>query len=401
MVVNKPPMGWNTWNTFGKDINEELIIQSADAMVASGLKDAGYEYIVIDDIWALKQRDENNRLVPDPEKFPHGMKYIADYIHSKGLKFGMYSCGGFLTCAGYPASYEYEWIDAATFAEWGVDFLKYDFCFHPKSVDADVVYKRMGLALANCGRDILFSACSWGSENTKQWIKETGADMWRSTGDIADKWESVKALSLSQICTAEYNGKGCFNDMDMLIVGMHGKGNVGLGGCSFEEYKLHFSLWALMGSPLMIGCDIRDMDDETKQILMNKDVLAINQDEAYRQPFVVNMDREIRENRTPEETFYKNYGGDCPAIARFLSNGDIALGVFNFADSDASYWPYQYNTPDKLGLSVTSGKKLEFHELWTGEVDKTVGGMLFTADEEDNKIPAHGCRLYRVKIVDA
>ena len=199
MHVNLPPLGWNTWNTFAADINEQLILESADAMVNEGLLEAGYNYLVIDDIWHLKERDENGRMVPDPEKFPHGMKYVADYVHSKGLKFGMYSCAGYLTCAGYPASYDYEWIDAQTFAEWGVDFLKYDFCFHPMTVRPDILYKRMALALANCGRDILFSACSWGSENTKQWIKETGADMWRSTGDINDSWESVKMLSQSQV----------------------------------------------------------------------------------------------------------------------------------------------------------------------------------------------------------
>ena len=195
MYVNTPPMGWNTWNTFGAQINEALILESVDAMVSSGLRDAGYQYIVIDDIWALKERDKDGFLVPDPEKFPHGMKYIADYIHSKGLKFGMYSCAGYLTCAGYPASYGYEWQDARTFAAWEVDFLKYDFCFHPTSVRPDILYKRMSLALANCGRDILFSACSWGSEHTRQWIKETGAHMWRSTFDIFDSWESIKNLA--------------------------------------------------------------------------------------------------------------------------------------------------------------------------------------------------------------
>lgn len=396
MVVNTPPMGWNTWNTFGKDINEELIMQSADIMVSSGLKDCGYNYVVIDDIWSLKERDENGKLVPDPEKFPHGMKYLADYVHSKGLKFGMYSCGGFMTCAGYPASYEYEWVDAATFAEWEIDFLKYDFCFHPQSVEPDVIYKRMGLALANCGRDILFSACSWGSENTKQWIKETGADMWRSTGDIFDSWQSFKNLSLSQIVTAEYNGKGCFNDMDMLIVGMNGKGNVGLKGCTFEEYKMHFSLWALMGSPLMIGCDIRNMDDETKQILMNKEVIAINQDPCYRQPFVVNMDRDVREERKPGEPFYKDYKEETPVIARFLDGGDIAVGIFNFSEENHKYWPYGGVNPDKLGLSVTSGKKLVYRDLWSGEViDAREGLMLF------DEYPAHSCRLFRVSIVDA
>ena len=149
MIVSRPPMGWNTWNTFGSEINEQLILESTDKLIESGLKDAGYEYIVIDDIWSLKERDKDGRLVPDPEKFPHGMKYIADYIHSKGLKFGMYSCCGYQTCAGYPGSYEYEWIDAKTFAEWEIDFLKYDFCYHNFNVSAEILYRRMGIALAN------------------------------------------------------------------------------------------------------------------------------------------------------------------------------------------------------------------------------------------------------------
>lgn len=396
MVVNKPPLGWNTWNTFGANINEQLIMDSANAMIANGLKDAGYEYVVIDDIWALKERDENGRLVPDPEKFPHGMKYVADYIHSKGLKFGMYSCAGYLTCAGYPASYGYEWVDAMTFAEWEVDFLKYDFCFHPMTERADILYKRMAIALSNCGRDILFSACSWGSENTKQWIKETGAHMWRSTYDINDSWASVKNLAQSQIVTMEYNGRGCFNDMDMLIVGMNGKGNVALTGCTTDEYRLHFSLWALLNSPLMIGCDIRDMNDETRSILLNKDVIAINQDELGSQPFFANNFKyEINNNRAENDPFYKQYPIDTPIIAKYLDGGDIAIGFFNFMDSDASEWQFTL-TPDNLGIPLSSGKTIELHDLWTGETVKTFNGTIRL-----DKTPAHSCRLFRAKVVDA
>ena len=166
-----PPMGWNSWNTFTWEISEQLIKEAADAMADSGLKDAGYEYIVIDDCWSLHERDAEGRLQADPEKFPHGMKYVADYVHSKGLKFGMYSCAGAITCASYPASYEHEFIDAKTFAEWGVDYLKYDYCFHSIGNPGHLLYKRMGIALANSGRDILFSACSWGADDTRVWIK--------------------------------------------------------------------------------------------------------------------------------------------------------------------------------------------------------------------------------------
>ncbi len=396
MFVNTPPMGWNTWNTFGPNINEKLILESADAMVENGLLDAGYKYLVIDDIWALKERGADGRIVPDPEKFPHGMKYVADYVHSKGLKFGMYSCAGYLTCAGYPASYDYEWVDAKTFAEWGVDFLKYDFCFHPATVRPDTLYKRMSLALANCGRDIVFSACSWGSENTKQWIKETGADMWRSTGDINDSWESIKSLSQSQLQVQEYNSKGCFNDMDMLVVGMNGKGNVGYKGCSKEEYRTHFSLWALLSSPLMIGCDIRDMDADTKEILLNKDVIAVSQDPKGCEPFFANNHvwRVNEERKSDSEPHFMKYPLDVPIIARYLNNGDIALGVFNFTDSAASRWSMTI-TCDNLGLPVNCGKDFEAHDLWTGEVLGSFNGTL----EIDNLAP-HACRLFRVKIID-
>ena len=192
MLVNRPPMGWNTWNTFGHAISDSLVRESADAFERLGLKEAGYQYIVIDDCWSLKTRDsQTDRLVPDPEKFPEGMKAVADYVHSKGLKFGMYSCAGNLTCAGYPGSFEHEFIDAQTFAEWNVDFLKYDYCYHSPIIHGKYLYRRMGLALENCGRDILFSACSWGADETHEWIKSTGASMWRSTGDIFDTWQSV------------------------------------------------------------------------------------------------------------------------------------------------------------------------------------------------------------------
>ena len=396
MHVNLPPLGWNTWNTFGANINEQLILESADAMVETGLRDAGYTYLVIDDIWHLKERDENGRMVPDPEKFPHGMKYVADYVHSKGLKFGMYSCAGYLTCAGYPASYDYEWLDAQTFAEWGVDFLKYDFCFHPMTVRPDTLYKRMALALANCGRDILLSACSWGSENTKQWIKETGAGMWRSTGDINDSWESIKMLAQSQLKVQEYNGKGCFNDMDMLVVGMNGRGNVGFKGCTTEEYRTHFSLWALLNSPLMIGCDIRDMDEDTKAILLNRDVLAVNQDALGSQPFFANNHIwQVNDSRkSAVEPHFVSYPLDTPIVAKYLDNGDIALGFFNFTDAEANRWQLTL-TADNLGLPLNCGKTFEATDLWTGETLRASNGTLAI-----HSLAPHACRLFRVKIVD-
>ena len=180
MIVKKPPMGWNTWNTFGPEVNEQIVKESTDAFVELGLKDYGYEYIVIDDCWSEKVRDpETDRLVASHEKFPKGMRDIADYIHARGLKFGMYSCTGVRTCADYPGSFDHEFLDAETFAEWGVDFLKYDNCYKPRTADCQLLYHRMGIALENCGRDILYSACNWGTEDVWTWIRSTGAHMYR------------------------------------------------------------------------------------------------------------------------------------------------------------------------------------------------------------------------------
>ena len=390
MIIQKPPMGWNTWNTFGNKINEQLIMESADAMVDTGLLDAGYEYVVIDDMWSLKERDSEGRLVPDPEKFPHGMKYLADYIHSKGLKFGIYSCGGYLTCGGYPGSYGHEWTDARTFAEWGVDYLKYDFCYHPKSVAPDVVYKRMGLALAHCGRDILFSACSWGFDKTPMWIRETGAHCWRSTGDISDSWVSIKNIAMSQLNEQVYNAPGCFNDMDMLVVGMHGNGNVGLTGCTEEEYKLHFSFWSFLSSPLMIGCDIRNMTEETKCILLNKDIITINQDTAGRQAFVLNLRKQDITDKNPEAY---GYILDRYTMARYLENGDIAIAMFNFLDVDTYSAPLTIQ-PDMLGLPE-GFDRYEVQDLWTGEILKSYNGTI----SPNGPCKAHGCQMFRLRIL--
>ena len=372
MIKNVPPMGWNTWNTFAENVNEELILSSADALIASGLKEAGYEYIVIDDCWALRERGKDGMLVPDPKKFPHGMKYVADYLHSKGLKFGMYSCAGLMTCAAYPASFDREYLDAETFASWGVDFLKYDYCFKPGSADGRTLYRRMGLALANCGRDILFSACSWGADGTHEWIGTTGANMWRSTGDIFDTWESVKELIKRQYDILPYGGVGCFNDMDMLIVGMHGKGNVGLKGCTDDEYRLHFAAWCMLASPLMIGCDIRDLDETTKQILTNELLVDIQQDPRGNRPYLVK--------------FVGN--DDWPIIVRQLANGDIALGFFNLSDSRAKLWI----TCEDLGVPQSAGRTLIGREAYSGKKVCAVNGVV------QAELEPHACAVYRLKV---
>ena len=373
-----PPMGWNSWNTFTWNINEDLVCGAADALCASGLKDKGYEYVVIDDCWSLKQRDENGRLVPDPEKFPHGMKAVADYVHSKGLKFGMYSCCGTHTCAGYPGSFEHEFVDAETFASWGVDYLKYDNCYKPKHMDGEVLYKRMSLALRNCGRDIVLSACNWGNEDVHSWIRSSGAQLFRSTGDIQDNWESVKNLFLSQLDKTAFSGPYCHNDIDMLIVGMHGSSNnefIGnIGSCSDLEYRSHFALWAVMGSPLMIGCDIREMSDETRRILMNDEMIRINQDPLCRQPYKV-----------------KNHAWNDNVLiyVKALANGDLAIGMFNLSDEKSR----AAMNLDEIGLPFSTGHTLELTEVWTGDTLRARNASL-TAELEP-----FASKVYRAKVV--
>ncbi len=375
MIKLTPPMGWNSWNTFGSEIDEKLIMETADVMAESGLLECGYDYLVIDDCWSLRKRDENYKLVPDPEKFPHGMKYVADYIHSKGLKFGIYSSDGYLTCAGFPASYQYEFIDAETFASWGVDFLKYDNCFKPSSIPARLLTHRMSFALENCGRDILFSSCCWGTESVKEWIKETGAHMWRSTGDILDNWASIKQIHYLQMDYQPFNGQGCFNDMDMLVVGMNGQGNVGLGGCTLTEYRTHFSLWCMLNSPLMLGCDIRNMSDDVKKIITNKEIIAINQDPAGRQPMLLQGFR----NGVHEQFFI---------WAKHLEGGDLAVGVFNLLDHDERVFVGY----DALGLDHTSDRVLKFRDVWNDR-------EWIYRDGIKTVVPAHDCYVWRCSLL--
>lgn len=374
MLKLTPPMGWNTWNTFAEKIDEQLIMQSADALIESGLKDAGYEYIVIDDCWALRERDKDGRLVCDPIKFPHGMKYLADYIHSKGLKFGMYSCCGMMTCQSFPSSFNYEYIDAETFASWGVDFLKYDYCYKPSSIAGKELYRRMGIALANCGRDILFSACSWGADGTHEWIETTGANMWRSTGDIVDTFESIKDLIKRQYNILPYAGLGCFNDMDMLVVGMNGKGHVGLKGCTQDEYNLHFAVWCMLASPLMIGCDIRSMTEETKALLTNKELIAINQDSRCNKPYILCQDSD--ENR--------------PIIIRLLENGDVAVCFVNMTDGVSRMWL----STDDIGLPSFAHKTFVGKEIFSGEQVRAVNGAIMSV------VKPHSAQVFRFKVVN-
>ena len=350
-------MGWNSWNTFGANISESLIMEIADAMVERGLKDAGYEYVVIDDCWSLKERDSEGRLVADPEKFPHGMKYLADYIHSKGLKFGMYSCAGVYTCAGYPGSFDKEYIDAETFASWDVDYLKYDACYVPYNFGShgNLLYRRMGMALKQCGREILFSVCNWGCDDVWSWARSTGAHIYRSTGDICDTPKSFKDIAMSQIKKLNSSAPGCYNDTDMLICGMYGNGNVSLeNGCTAEDYVNHFALWCFMNSPLMIGCDIRNCDDDTIALLTNKALLAVDQDEEARPPY------------RPSELG----GDDMVGLFKHLSGGKYAYLQSNFTENPQAAYVFLYD----LGIPASSGYEVVLTEMLTGERIESVDG---------------------------
>jgi alpha-galactosidase len=274
-----PPMGWNTWNTFKCNIDEKLIRESADVLVSSGMRDAGYEYINIDDCWQLG-RNPDGTIQVDTKRFPSGMKALADYIHSKGLKFGIYSSAGYFTCQDRAASLGYEMIDAKTYADWGVDFIKYDFCYStspklkgPKNVPMDLVrknYQAMANAIAASGREMVFSLCSWGEGQPWLWGGEVG-QLWRTDVDIVVSyisWRRWTGILDRQVGLEKYAGPGHWNDPDMLIVGM----------IPHKEAIAHFSLWSLISAPLIAGNDIRNMSPETLEILTNKEVIAVNQD---------------------------------------------------------------------------------------------------------------------------
>ncbi len=373
-----PPMGWNSWNTFSWNVNEELILSTAEYMVSEGLLDAGYEYVVIDDCWSEKQR-ENGRLVPDRKKFPNGIRPIADRLHSLGLKLGIYSCAGTHTCGGFPGSFEHEFTDADTFAEWGVDYLKYDYCYKPDSADGENLYRRMGMALRCCGRDIVLSACCWGKDEVHKWIRHTGAQLFRSTGDIRDNWDSIKTIALSQLDKTYFSAPYCHNDLDMLVVGMHGKSDNSwiadvVGGCSDTEYKTHFALWALMSSPLMVGCDIRNMKPSTKNILLNKDIISIDQDIECRGPYV------IRQWNNPQKVF---------ALVKPLYDGSYAIGMFNFGDRTNEMSLQLYD----MGLPVSSGRGLSLYDCYS---HKDTG--VFSERIVQN-IPSRDCMVFKARAV--
>src|SRR4051794_39585205 len=291
-VVNKapnglaltPPMGWNSWNKFACDVNEKTVRETADAIAASGMRDAGYQYVVIDDCWH-GPRDASGFITADPQKFPSGIKTLADYVHSKGLKFGIYSDAGRLTCGGRPGSQGHEYQDALTYAKWGVDYLKYDWCNTDK-LSAPGQYTTMRDALATAGRPIVFSLCEWGNNKPWDWAGDVG-HLWRTTGDITNcfdcvldhgtwkQWGVLQILDMQQ-GLRKFAGPGHWNDPDMLEVG---------NGLAPNEDRAHFSMWAMLAAPLIAGNDLRSMPANVASVLMNRDVIAVNQDSLGVQGF--------------------------------------------------------------------------------------------------------------------
>jgi alpha-galactosidase len=367
-LAHTPPMGWNSWNKFQCNVSEDLIKSVADAIASNGMKEAGYEYVVIDDCWQVS-RDDNGNIVADAQHFPSGIKTLADYVHSKGLKFGIYSDAGTKTCAGRPASQGHEYQDALQYARWGVDYLKYDWC-NTGTRNAEEAYTTMSNALLSTGRPIVFSMCEWGTAKPWLWGKGIG-NLWRTTGDISDHFEGKKKWPDGSCCSygmldivemqngiETYAGPGHWNDPDML--------EVGNGGMSNSEYQAHFSFWALLAAPLMSGNDVRSMTPEIKEILTNKEVIAIDQDKLGRQG------RRISQN------------GDLEIWARPLSDGGRAVILLNRGTAEGEIkvaWE-QLAYPNHLSAKV--------RDLWA---HKDLGSF---TDGYSSKVAPHSVVMVKV-----
>lgn len=361
-----PPMGWNSWNHFADRVTDADVRGAADALVSSGMRDAGYIYVNIDDTWEAG-RDANG-VIQTNKKFPD-MKALADYVHSKGLKLGIYSSPGPKTCAGYEGSYGHEEQDAKTYAGWGIDYLKYDLCgfrdIMKKEAGDDreknfamqkAAYEKMHKALLATGRPIVYSLCQYGWNNVWEWGTDVGGNLWRTTGDISDHYGRMEQIGFSQAGLAKFAGPGHWNDPDML--------EVGNGGMTNEEYRQHMTLWVILAAPLLAGNDLSRMTPETLALLTNKDVIAVDQDKLGKQG-----DRVWAEG--PSEIW-----------AKPLSGGAKAVALFNRAESAS---------PITLKLSdVGFGAGAKLHDLWTGK-DVTAANGRYTV-----LVPKHGVVLLKV-----
>ncbi len=375
MLAATPPMGWNGWNHFGPGISSQVVRETADAFISSGIKDAGYEYLVIDDLWH-GGRDEKGRLYPCPKRFPEGMKALGDYVHSRGLKFGIYSDAGPRTCAGQPASQDCEEIDAQTFADWGVDYLKYDWCNAEHSrANAEYRYGKMAAALRATGRDIIFSMCEWGHHRPWLWGAKIGAHLWRTGTDICDCWNDptgmkheIESIGFERQRGLEgFAGPGHWNDPDFLVVGLNGKGRQSPGqGCTDIEYRTQFGLWCLLAAPLMIGNDVRTLDAATREILLNREAIALDQDPLGQQGYFVGCDF------PPSTEIWK----------KPLSGGELGVGLFN------RHWQRTRIVAHWSDLEIRGAYKVR--DLWAHE-DRGAYDQEFSAE-----VDPHGCALLRL-----
>jgi alpha-galactosidase len=357
-LAKTPPMGWNSWNKFKSRVDDKVVREIADAMASSGMRDAGYVYVNIDDTWEGERDAQGN--ITSNKKFPD-MKALADYVHSKGLKLGIYSSPGPNTCAGYEGSYGHEEQDARTFAAWGIDYLKYDWC-GARNIYTDeempVVYQKMGDALLKTGRPIVYSLCQYGRLDVWKWGPDVGGNLWRTTGDISDRWDSMTRIGFSQNDLAPFAKVGHWNDPDML--------EVGNGGMTDAEYKMHMSLWAILAAPLLAGNDVREMPAATRDILLNREVIAVDQDRAGKQGKRVGQ------------------SGDQEIWVRELAGNDYAVGIFN-RGIDAK--EVAVNWAD-IGLK----KKINsVRDLWEKR-DIKIGGPKYTVT-----VPGHSVVFLRVK----
>ena len=361
-LVRTPPMGWNSWNKFHDHFDDATVRQMADALVASGMNKVGYSYIIVDEGWS-SYRDKDGKITGNA-RFPD-MKALAAYVHSKGLKIGIYSSPGPQVCGGYQGSYGHEVEDAQTFADWGYDYLKYDWCsafgiYQPTMADLRGAYQKMGEALQKTGRPIVFSACEYGLGDIWAWGALAGANLWRTTFDIADNWESMERIGFAQLDIAQFPQPGHWNDPDML--------EVGNGGMTAEEYRTHMSLWAILRAPLIAGNDLRTMSEETKSILMNPDVIAIDQDPYARPVQVLSVE------------------GKSEVLMRPLADGAVAVALFNRGEQAADI-TFRW---DSLHLGANlGGRTLEARDLWK-HTDIPVSGDTFSAT-----VPKHGVVLLR------
>ncbi|GAA1042807.1 hypothetical protein GCM10009566_46880 [Streptomyces murinus] len=358
-LARTPPMGFDNWNSTqcGPGFDEAMIEGIADLIVAKGLKDAGYRYVNLDDCWAFPLRSLTGELVPDPVRFPHGIKAVADYVHAKGLKLGIYTSAGLRTCdvIGMPGALGHEYGDARQFADWGVDYVKYDNC-NNLGIDAISRYTTMREALKATGRPIVYSICEWGENKPWEWAPDVG-NLWRTTGDISDSWSSMLSIVKQNLPLAPYAGPGHWNDPDML--------EVGNGGMTDTEYRSHFSLWSVMAAPLLIGTDLRKATPATFDILGNAEVIAVDQDPLGKQGTVVD-DTDGRW-----------------VIAKEMADGSRAVALFNESGTA------QHITTTAAAVGLPDAGSYTLRDLWRHTGDHSTGTITAT-------VPAHGTVLLRV-----